>query len=101
MFAPHALLFMGINEPSDAVEAGPTDHLVSHVDLDVPLPLRFRNPEELGPQRPTLRTDIRIHDVGHAPLAVQCFFPAIHDPAERFNAVVDTLLDRFELLLVE
>src|SRR5262245_38601356 len=92
---------MGINEPLDFVEAGPTDHLVPHVDLDVPLPLGVSDSEELGPQRPTPRTDIRVLDVGDAPLAAQCFFPALHDPAERLNAVVDVLLDRLALLLGE
>src|SRR5262245_45670219 len=92
---------MGMNEPLDFVETGPTDHLVPHVDLNVPLPLVVRDSEELGPQSPTPRTDIRVLDVGDAPLAVQCFFPALHDPAERFNAVVDVLLERFALLLGE
>ena len=55
---------MGVDESLDFVEAGPAEQLVSHVDLNVPLPFRVGNPEELGPQRPTPRTDIRILDEG-------------------------------------
>ena len=92
---------MGINEPPDVVEARSAEHLVSHIDLNVPLPLCVRNAKELGPPHSTLGADNRILDVGHAPLAVQCVFSAFHDPAERFNAVVDVLCDRFALLLSE
>src|SRR5262245_41728281 len=77
------------------------DHLVSHIDLNVPLPLCVRNAKELGPQHSTLGADNRILDVGHAPPEIQRVFPALHDPAERFNAVVDVLCDRFALLLSE
>ena len=57
-----------INQPLDRVEAGPADHLVPHVDLNVPLPLGVGDAEERGRRRPTPRTDIRVLDEGDAPL---------------------------------